>query len=335
MGPQPEGGNYQIGPQVPNTTLDQLFGTPQQFTATGQMPSTTPLDNQEGVFEPSGALSFLSNPQPGFGGPDLYQGGYAAPELQPFSGQELSPQALPQAPGEAAVPTFATQEGQGVAAAPADEAAAGGWFTGDWNYPLNAPVEGELRTAQGGGNIYGQTSIADIEREAASQAAIQRFALALPNVTDPLTQLYSLIAGEFGFNSANTTGSYRGFFQMSTAEAGGDPVPMSFAEQMDRYTNWARQNDPTGMRMTNLGLFNAASNMNLQSQPDDTVVYRAGSAAARANANTWGRFSPQGAGGDITIGGIKAYYARNNPATSTALGNVGAPMPFAPLVRGP
>ena len=191
--------------------------------------------------------------------------------------------------------------------------------------PQDISEPGQLPPHGQPGNIRGRTNIAQIENEPASQAAIQRFIDAFPNVQDAKVQIYSLIWGESNFDNAALSphGRYRGFFQMSTAEAGGDPQNMTFAEQMDAYTDWMRHNDPTGQRMTNLGLFNAASNPALQSQPLDTVVYHAtgplsqrgigGGAteaqATRANAPTWGRYSGQ-AGGDITIRGIEQYYGR-------------------------
>lgn len=122
LGPQPEGGNYQIGWQPEADQYSPLLGTPQQFTTQGS-PSVSPAPPQEGPVGggTSDILSFLSNPLPALGGTDLYQGGYAAP----------------------------TQEGQGVAASPQDvwAAAYGGPFTfGDsqnlthGTYPHTGPV---------------------------------------------------------------------------------------------------------------------------------------------------------------------------------------------------
>jgi hypothetical protein len=129
---------------------------------------------------------------------------------------------------------------------------------------------------------------------------------------------------------------YAGYFQLGSDEAYGHMgltkqqfAQLPFDKQMDAYTKWAKRNDPTGEHLTNLGLFNAASNIKLQTAPLDKVVYHAsgGTAfeakAARANAPTWGRYSPGGAGGDITIGGIEKYYGRGDEATRREIAEAG------------
>ncbi len=224
----------------------------------------------------------------------------------------------------------------------------------DENIPapqLVADRQAGIPDAQGGGSLRGQTSIADIQSEPASQVAISRFATAFPNVPDALQQIYDLVAGESSFNGNAVTGQYRGFFQMSTAEAGRDPVGLSFAEQMDLYTNLMRRRDPDGV-ITNLGLYNAASALHWQTDPVDTVVYaaqgggqlatRAAQRGAHGNGDTWGLYSPNGVrnpyqagepGRDITIAGIEGYYARNRPQTDAAIAGRGAPQPFQ--INGP
>ena len=101
---------------------------------------------------------------------------------------------------------------------------------------------------------------------------------------------------------------------------------------MDAYTNWALKNDPKGEHIQNIGLFNAASGMKWQDMPDSTVVYRAGTPENRGNAATWGRFSPGGVGGDITVGGIKAYYASFDARTVREMERVGSKEPEATRV---
>jgi hypothetical protein len=124
--------------------------------------------------------------------------------------------------------------------------------------------------------------------------------------------------------------NYRGYLQLGKEEAygrmgltGEQFSALPFDKQMDAYTKWAKQNDPTGEHLTNVGLFNAASARKWQTASDDTVVYRAGSAAAQQNAVTWGRYSPGGVGGDITVGGIKRYYGRGDPETERKIAAAG------------
>ncbi|HEX3341854.1 MAG TPA: hypothetical protein VHT68_22075, partial [Pseudolabrys sp.] len=183
-----------------------------------------------------------------------------------------------------------------------------------------------------GASISGATSIANLERNSQAQAAIARFAAENPNVTDAKTQLYSLVQGESGFGRDMSPGRrYSGYFQMGQEEtfaatgqhiSGSQLAAMSFDQQLDIYSKWVHHASPNA---TNLGLFNAASNPRFQTASDDTIVYHAGTAAAQQNASTWGKYSPGGPGGDITVGGIKKYYSRGDPETNRAIAAAGTP----------
>lgn len=181
------------------------------------------------------------------------------------------------------------------------------------------------------GDITGQTSIAELEGNPAAQASIQRFQQAFPNVPDAKTQIYSLVQGESGMGRDMVQrNQYAGYFQLGSDEAYNQMgltkqqfAALPFHEQMDAYTRWSQRNDPTGQNIRNLGVFNAASAMKWQNASDDTVVYPAGSIEARSNASTWGRYSD--AGGAVTVGGIKRYYARNDPETLRQITAAGAP----------
>jgi hypothetical protein len=187
-----------------------------------------------------------------------------------------------------------------------------------------------------GTGITGRTSIAALENDPKTQAAIERFHQAFPNVANYKTQLYSLVQGESGMGrNMVQRNQYAGYFALGSDEAYRKMglskqqfAALPFDQQLDAYTRWAKQNDPSGTHIRNLGLFNAASALSWQGKPDDTVVYPAGSREARANASTWGANS--NAGGAVTIGGIKRYYSRNDPATSRQLNDVTAVAPAAP-----
>jgi hypothetical protein len=189
-----------------------------------------------------------------------------------------------------------------------------------------------------GPGITGKTSIAQLEKDPAAQAAIAKFQKQFPNVEDAKTQLYNLVKGESGMgrDMIQSKGKYQGYFALGPAETGGYKdsrtgerfyterhlskeqfVALPFHEQLEYYSKWAAdpQNHPTGKTLKDLGLFNAASDPRLQNAPDSRVVYQAGSEAARKNAKTWGAYSPGGAGGDITVGGIKAYYTSQYQST--------------------
>jgi hypothetical protein len=183
-----------------------------------------------------------------------------------------------------------------------------------------------------GASISGATSVANLEHNSQAQAAIARFAAENPNVTDAKTQLYSLVAGESGFGRDMSPGrKYSGYFQMGQDEtfaatgqhiSGSQLAAMSFDQQLDIYSKWVHHASPNA---TNLGLFNAASNPRFQTASDDTVVYHAGTRAAQQNAATWGKYSPGGPGGDITVGGIKKYYSRGDPDTNRQIAAAGTP----------
>jgi hypothetical protein len=185
-------------------------------------------------------------------------------------------------------------------------------------------------TSAGGPGISGATSIAALERNPAAQAAIARFAAAFPNVTNPKTQIYSLVQGEsaLGHIDMVTKSQYAGYFQLGSDEAYGRMgltkqqfSALPFDQQLDAYTANAKRVDPTGTHLTNLGLLNAAGSMSWQTKPLGTVVYQAGTKEAYANRNTWGKAS--GAGGSSTIAGIEAYYGRNDPETNRQIAAAG------------
>jgi hypothetical protein len=190
-------------------------------------------------------------------------------------------------------------------------------------------------TSATGAGITGNTSIAALEHNPRAQAAIARFAEAFPNVTNPKTQLYSLVRGETNFgHSGMITGKYSGYFQLGPDEAYGRMgltkqqfAALPFDQQLDAYTANAKRVDPSGQHLTNLGLWNAAGSVGWQTKPLDTIVYdpRKGgfdAKAAAANARTWGAASGQ-TGGPITIAGIEKYYGRNDPDTNRQIAAAG------------
>ena len=193
----------------------------------------------------------------------------------------------------------------------------------------------------GGASITGKTSVAALERNAKAQAAIARFKRAFPNMKNVKGQIYDLIKGESGMGRNMTQrNQYAGYFALGSDEAYAKMgltkqqfAALPFEKQMDAYTTWAKRNDPSGNKLKDLGLFNAASNMALQGAPDSTVVYDPAKGgfqakAAAANASTWGKASGQ-VGGPITIGGIKKYYNREFNQTvreiAAAGGNADSP----------
>ena len=234
-------------------------------------------------------------------------------------------------PGTGATPgTPGAQSGSststGATATPSTSAAG----PGVPNYGATPPM-GQT-AATGIGDVSGKTSVAELEKNKSAQEAIQRFQKAFPNVPDAKAQIYDLVKGESGMGrNMLQSNQYAGYFALGKDEAYGQMglskqqfAALPFDKQMDAYTKWAQKNDPTGQRVKNLGLFNAASALKWQGMPDDTVIYPAGSKEARANASTWGRAS--GAGGAVTVGGVKKYYGREDPKTQTEIAAAQAQM---------
>lgn len=175
-------------------------------------------------------------------------------------------------------------------------------------------------------SITGTTSIAALQNNVAFQQQLQNFQQTFPQVPNATTQLYSMMAGESSFRSDPSTinGQYSGYFQLGKNVY--QPMGLTaqqFAalpadQQLAAYTDKLSRENFSG---TNLGLYNAAGSNPWQNQPDSTVVYPAGSAEANSNYNTWVKSSealggPQGA---ATVGGIKAYYARNDAAVNAQI----------------
>jgi hypothetical protein len=178
-------------------------------------------------------------------------------------------------------------------------------------------------------SITGKTSVAELENNPEAQASIDRFQKAFPNVPNAKLQIYDLVKGESGMGRDMVQrNQYAGYFALGRDEAYGQMgmtkqqfAALPFDRQMDAYTGWLKRNDPSGTNTKDLGLFNAASARKWQNMPDETVVYPAGSIEARSNAPTWGRAS--GAGGAVTIGGIKRYYSREGEATQREIAEAG------------
>jgi hypothetical protein len=218
--------------------------------------------------------------------------------------------------------------GTGSAASPNATASSGG-TTGAAG-PGTGPNVGAIppmgeTAATGIGQVAGKTSVAELEKNKSAQEAIARFQQAFPNVPNAKGQIYDLVKGESGMGrNMLQRNQYAGYFALGRDEAYGQMglskqqfAALPFDKQMDAYTKWALKNDPSGQRVKNLGLFNAASALKWQGMPDDTVIYPAGSKEARANASTWGRAS--GAGGAVTVGGVKKYYGREDPKTQAEI----------------
>lgn len=203
--------------------------------------------------------------------------------------------------------------------------------------PTAAPQGPVGPTTAKGAGIRGRTSIAALEKDPQAQASINRFRQAFPNVPDAKTQIYSLVKGESSMGRDMVQkNQYAGYFQLGSDEAYKSMglskqqfAALPFHEQMDAYTRWAQRADPSGKKIKNLGLFNAASSMKWQGASDDTVIYPAGSREAAANRSTWGRYS--GAGGATTVGGVKKYYGRGDPGTQAEI--AAATPPEAPTTE--
>ena len=266
----------------------------------------------------------------------LSTGSYGTgPGSGPSTGPSTGPQSNtgPTRPPALAVPSAeggGVQYGAGESPALGTPKAASATTAAGPGYGASGPT-----TATGGGT-RGRTSIAELEHDPAAQAAIARFAEKFPNVPNPKTQIYSLVRGESGLGVNMTQrNEYAGYFALGKNEAYGQMgltkqqfAALPFDQQMDAYTKWMLKNDPSGTKVTNLGLFNAASDVSLQTKPGDTEVYsqtKGGPirfAAMRQNAKTWGAASGQ-AGGPITIAGIEKYYGRNDADTNRQIAAAG------------
>lgn len=145
--------------------------------------------------------------------------------------------------------------------------------------------------------------LADPEFKAQYDAMIKKYG---EDSTINSAQFWNLIKGESNFDPTTRSGSYCGLFQINASEAGvsssSQILKASPAEQLKMYDNRLKQLKYDGSQ--HLGVLNAAPSY--ANKPDDFVAYKAGSAGAKANANTWGKHS--NAGGAVTVGGIKAYY---------------------------
>jgi murein DD-endopeptidase MepM/ murein hydrolase activator NlpD len=204
---------------------------------------------------------------------------------------------------------------------------------------------GPVRTVTGEGGITGPTSIAELEKDPKTQAAIAEFQRQFPNVKDAKKQIYSLVRGEsnMGRDMVQPRGQYAGYFQLGSNEAYGQMgltkqqfAALPFHKQLEAYTKWVKRNDPDGTNTRDLGLFNAASARKWQTMPDSTVVYPAGSREANANAATWAAAS--NAGGAVTIGGIKRYYGRFDAGVMQEILRAGGavkPAPALPPTKPP
>lgn len=157
---------------------------------------------------------------------------------------------------------------------------------------------------------------------AIQQIAQQNGWASVPGGTFTPQNIAKLVQQETGgANSPANAHGYEGYFQMRPADFGLKPgafTQMSFQQQLDFYANhYLAQYHYNGTQ--DLGVMNAAPS--LAGQPDNTIAFKAGSAAARANPQ-WVRFS--NANGAVTIAGIKAWFAAGGPtgtapATSTAV----------------
>lgn len=224
-------------------------------------------------------------------------------------GQALGPVAGPVA-SQIANAALSALSGQGAAALGGAAAAASATGAAAAGGAVNcSPPAGGGGTsdAQPGGpqgranTLSKEKLLADPEFKAQYDAMVAKYG---PNFEN---QVWNVIQGESNFNPTTQTGSYNGLFQLSPSEAGVSSASQILnatpAEQLRMYDNRLTQLGYNGSQ--NLGVLQASPAY--ANKPDNFVAYQAGSAAARANANTWGRYS--NAGGAITIGGIKAYYA--------------------------